>query len=352
MRSPRFWFFAGFLWLLFGLITGFQVWISMLSHGHSVPLLIGYYALVWSAWLGVTYGIAVVVNRWPIIPFTIENLARQTIAFLLLGTIHVLYWVALMVWLRPFDVRTVPFAQMGIMEALASHMPLELTLYLIVLVALQALDYYEKYRARSIEMARLESSLNEAKLHALELQLQPHFLFNTLNAIASLVRTGKDEEAVRMIAGLSELLRYTLDRSGAQRVTLDEEANTLRRYLEIQRVRFADRLAFDINIAEDVRVAEVPTLILQPLAENAVRHGISRTAGHGKIDVNAFRDHGSLHIEMFNTGTLDDQVRLGIGLQNTIERLKQMYGEKHTFHLRSDKGGVLATLSIPWSEAT
>ena len=101
-----------------------------------------------------------------------------------------------------------------------------------------------------------------------------------------------------------------------------------------------------------MKLATVPTLILQPLAENAVRHGISRGAGQGKIDVSAFREKGALRIEMFNTGTLDHNARLGIGLQNTIERLKQMYGEKHRFDLRNFEGGVLASLSIPWSEAT
>ncbi len=352
VRTGRFWIVAAALWLLFGLITGFQVWISMLSHGHSAPLLISYYVLVWEAWLGVTWAVVVAVHRWPVIPLAFGNIVRHTGAALTLGAIHVFYWIGLMLWMRPFDMRTAGSGEIDIADCLASHMPLELTLYVTVVAAVQAFDYYEKYRQRTIEMAQLESSLHEARLHALELQLQPHFLFNTLNATAALVRTGKDDEAVKMIAGLSDLLRYTLDRSGAQHVTLDEESSTLRNYLEIQRVRFADRLVFDIAIDDDVKRAAVPTLILQPLAENALRHGIERVAGNGKIDVRAFRDRNVLHIEMFNTGTLDDHARFGIGLRNTIERLKQMYGEKQRFDLRNTDGGVLASLSIPWSEAT
>jgi two-component system, LytTR family, sensor kinase len=352
MHTRRFWLIAAGIWLLFGLITGFQVWVSMMAHHHSVPLLMTYYVVLWEAWIAITYVVVVLARRWPVIPARAPNVLKHIGAAFTLGTVHIIYWIVIMVWLRPFDARTASLADIDLVDCLASHLPLELTLYATVLAAVLALDYYEKYRERTIEMAQLETSLHQAKLHALELQLQPHFLFNTLNATAALVRTGKDDEAVKMIAGLSDLLRYTLDRSGAQHVTLDEESTTLRNYLEINRVRFADRLAFDIDIADDVRRAEVPTLILQPLAENALRHGIARTAGEGRIGVRAFRERNFLHIEMFNTGTLDPAARFGIGLRNTIERLKQMYGDKHHFDLRTERGGVLASLMIPWSEAT
>jgi sensor histidine kinase YesM len=340
------------LWLLFGLITGFQVWISMITHGHSVPRLVGYYILVWEAWAAATYVIARLVDRWPVIPAKRFNIIVHVFAAAVLGVLHIVWWLTLLIMVQPFDRMTAAYDQLRVTEIMSSRLPLELTLYIAVLAAFQALDLYEKYRARTIEMAQLEASLHEARLHALELQLQPHFLFNTLNAVSSLVRTGKGDDAVKMIAGLSDLLRYTLDRSGAQRVTLDEEATTLRRYLEIQRVRFADRLAYDIRIDDDVRRATVPTFILQPLAENAVRHGISRVAGEGHVDVRAFRENGFVRIEMFNTGTLDTEQARGIGLQNTTDRLKQMYGDHQRFELRNDRGGVMAAISIPWSEGT
>ena len=120
-------------------------------------------------------------------------------------------------------------------------------------LAAHANGYYAQYREREVRAAQLEKSLAEARLHALELQIQPHFLFNTLNAISALVRTGQPEQAVGMIAGLSDLLRYALDRAGDQRVTVDEEAEMLRRYLEIQRLRFADRLTFEIDVAPETR---------------------------------------------------------------------------------------------------
>src|SRR5262249_28045787 len=148
-----------------------------------------------------------------------------------------------------------------------------------------------------------------------------------------------NDEAVTMIAGLSDLLRYTLDHANDQTVPLDEESTILRRYLEIQRARFPDRLTFDIDIANDVRKAAVPTLILQPLAENAIRHGIATSAGAGEVSVRAFRDNGDLRIEMFNSGSLRDAPE-GVGLRNTRERLQRIYGDGHRFDLRASSRGV------------
>jgi LytS/YehU family sensor histidine kinase len=221
------------------------------------------------------------------------------------------------------------------------RVPLELILYCGAVAVAHAIQL-----AR--QKAELERSLSNARLHALELQIQPHFLFNTLNAVSSLVRARQNDDAVEVIAGLSDLLRYTLDHAGEQRVPLEQEAAMLQRYLGIQRVRFADRLEISIDVADDVRRAAVPTLILQPLAENALRHGIARVASAGRVDVRAFRENGSLQIEMFNTGSLGRTPR-GIGLTNTVERLRQLYGDAQRFDLREHDGGVLATITIPWS---
>ena len=352
MRTRKFWTITVIVWVLYGLVTGIQVWISMITHGHSIPLLLSYFVLVWGAWAAVTVPIVYLAHRWPVIPPHRFHWLIHTFAAFLLGLVHIAWWLSLMLLMRPYDRMGTDLDHINIVGSVSSRITLELFLYILVIAAVQAIDYYDKYRARTLEMAQLEASLNEARLHALELQLQPHFLFNTLNAVASLVRIGKSDEAVTMIAGLSDLLRYTLDRSGVQRVTVDEETSTLRRYLEIQRMRFADRLRYEILVEDDAGSAMLPTLILQPLAENAVRHGISRSAGEGRIDVRAFRQNGLLRVEMFNTGTLSDGEGPGIGLQNTRERLRQMYGDKHHFDLRAAEGGVLASLSIPWSQGT
>lgn len=346
------WLAAIGFWTLFGLISGIQVWISMLDHGHSVPRLVGYYILVWEGWVGVTAVVVLLVRRWPIIPISSRALLVHLTAACGVALIHLSYWLVLLLMTRPFDQRTATWAGVNLLQVLYSRFPLEFVLYCAVAGSAQAVDYYAKYRERAMQTAQLEASLSAARLHALELQIQPHFLFNTLNTVSSLVRTGKHDEAVVMIAGLSDLLRYTLDHAGDQSVTLDEESGMVRRYLEIQRVRFVDRLTFGIDIAPDVRRAAVPALILQPLAENAIRHGIARRAEAGVVNVRAFRENGRLCIEMFNSGTLSPSTEGGIGLRNTRERLQQLYGEGQRFELRSTGDGVLAALSIPCREMT
>jgi len=223
--------------------------------------------------------------------------------------------------------------------------------YCGIVAASYAMEYYEKYTDRERTAARLEVSLSEARLHALELQIQPHFLFNTLNSISALVRTARDREAVTMTAGLSDLLRYSLDHAGEQRVPLAAELAITERYLEIERLRFPDRMSFEVDAAAEVRRAAVPTLLLQPLAENAIRHGVARLVAPGRVAIRAYRDGDRLRIEIFNTGTLAESYRAGIGLRNTTERLRYLYAGDHSFELRPVAGGVVAAIALPWSEA-
>jgi LytS/YehU family sensor histidine kinase len=245
---------------------------------------------------------------------------------------------------------TVEVSRLHVGETLFDRLGLEWTLYCLVLGSALAFDYYERYRERALKTAQLETLLADARLHALELQIQPHFLFNTLNSISSLVRSHRNDEAVTMMAGLSELLRYTLDHAGDQRVTLEEEFAVLRRYLEIQHARFPDRMSFEIEVSPDARMAAVPTFLLQPLAENAVRHGIAVSAEPGVVEVRAFRTADRLQIDVFNSGSVGLTSDRGLGLRNTLERLRSLYGDAFRFDLANANGGVLASLSIPWSE--
>jgi len=334
------WLFAAGFWALFGVISGIQVWTSMLEHHHSVPRLLGYYVLVWEAWLIASAAIFWLTRRFPIIPFRLSSALIHIVAVNVIALAHVTYWCALMIAMRPFDWRTA--TNVSIVETYWARGPLELILYLLVLGAVIAFNYYER-------ATKLESSLADARLHALELQLQPHFLFNTMNAIASLVRSRRNDEAVTMIAGLSDLLRYTLDHAGRQHVALEDELAVLQRYLEIQHSRFPDRMSFSIDLAPEAKRAAVPTLLLQPLAENAVRHGIALSAASGTVEVRAFRQGEFLNIEIFNSGVLGRPSN-GIGLRNTHDRLRHLYGESARFDLANADGGVRASLSIPWSE--
>jgi len=343
MFTRRFWIGAALFWIGFGLIAGTQVWISMIHHGHSVPLLIGHFILVWGGWCAITAAILWLTHRFPIIPPKRRNLLIHTLAACVFGVLHSAYWIVLVLAMRPYDRMNPTWARVNVAANFFYRLPAELVIYAAVAGALQAIEYYTR-------SSQLQASLTDARLHALELQLQPHFLFNTLNAVASLVRTRKNDEAVTMIAGLSDLLRYTLDHEGSQRVTVEAETEMLRRYLDIQRARFADRMTYTIDVDPAARTAAVPTLILQPLAENAIRHGIARSAAGGSVSVRAFRENGCLRVDVGNSGSLGDGDAHGIGLRNTRERLRQLYGDDHAFSLRQADDGVVASLRIPWSE--
>ncbi|MEA2337986.1 MAG: two-component system, LytTR family, sensor kinase [Thermoanaerobaculia bacterium] len=343
------WRFAALFWTVFGAISGFQVWISMITHGHSVPRLILYYVAVWEGWLLATVVIIWLARRFPIVPPRRVNVLVHLLAACAIAAVHGFYWLGLMLAVRPFDRMTAEPSQLNVPDILFYRLPLELVLYCMVLGAAMAFDFYERYRERALQAAQLETSLADARLHALELQIRPHFLFNTLNAISGLVRVKRNDEAITMLAGLSELLRYTLDHAGDQKVALDEELAVLRRYLEIQRARFPDRMSFTIEASAEAGRAAVPTLLLQPLAENAVQHGIESSASPGAVNVRAFRNDGHLEIEVFNTGTLGARSDSGIGLHNTVARLRHLYGDEGRFELSPANGGVIASVSIPWS---
>jgi two-component system, LytTR family, sensor kinase len=341
--------FAAAFWGVFGIVAGILVWASMLTHGHWVPLLLGYHLLVWLAWLGPTYIIVWLVRRFPVLPPRPSSIAAHALAATAIALLHSLYGTLLMVWMRPYDRRTASLSDLSLGQILLSQLPLELILYCLVLGAVLALEFYRRYHERALLAAQLERSLTDARLHALELQLQPHFLFNTLNAIAGLVRGNRRDQAVTMIAGLADLLRYSLDHAGRQRVPLVEEIGMLERYLEIENARFPDRMSFSISVAEDANRAAVPILILQPLAENAVRHGIARSSAAGSVEVEASRIGESLQIRMRNSGKLDAASVEGIGLKNTRERLANLYGAAGRFALSQHGGGVLAVIDLPWA---
>jgi hypothetical protein len=309
-----------------------------------------YQVLIWNAWFVFTPCIAWLARRAPLVPPTARAVVAHVIAALAIAPLHGVWWAMLLVKLRPYDAMgTEDFAD-AFRWITPSGLPQELCFYCVVLAAHHAVEYYDKYRERERAAARLELSLSEARLHALELQIQPHFLFNTLNSISALVRTARQRDAVTMIAGLSDLLRYSLDHAGEQRVTLAAELAITERYLEIERLRFPDRMAFEIDAAAELRRAAVPALVLQPLVENAIRHGIAPVLAPGRVAIRVRREGPRLRIEIFNTGTLAADRRAGVGLRNTMDRLRHLYRSDHSFELRAAPDGVVASVTLPWSE--
>jgi len=232
----------------------------------------------------------------------------------------------------------------------ASKVHLAFLTYWALVGVSHGIQYYRRYRERELRASQLETRLAAARLEALRAQLQPHFLFNTLHAISALMH--RDVEAAeRMLARLSELLRLTLDSAGEPVVPLERELEFLTGYLEIEQTRFADRLRVRMEVAPDTLDAPVPSLLLQPLVENAVRHGIAPRAEPGWITIRARREDGALRIEIEDNGRgLPREIRDGLGLSNTRARLEQMYGAAHRFELRAANGdgsGTLVLLSLP-----
>ena len=337
-------------WPLFGVFGAFQIQISMLTHDHSWPRMISYQVLVWSLWIAITFAIVWLLRRVPLRTFRPLAFAAHAVAALALGFLHVTAWVALEFLLKPYDFMNPVNFGSRLSSLLFYQMPLEIGFYTMVVLARLADEAAARARDRERRAAQLETSLAQAKLHTLELQTQPHFLFNTLNGISSLVRAGENTKALSMIGGLSELLRYALDRAGGADVSLAEEARTAGRYLEIQALRFPDRLTFELDLEPRTMRAAVPALLLQPLVENAVRHGLAVSDGPGRIALTAARQADEVVIEVFNTGRLDPARGNGIGLANTTARLSQLFGARARFELVEREGGVVARVTLPWSE--
>jgi two-component system, LytTR family, sensor kinase len=223
--------------------------------------------------------------------------------------------------------------------------------YSILVAATQGYLYYQRYRQGELRSAQLSTQLAQAQLQALRMQLHPHFLFNTLNSIATLIH--KDPDAAdRMTARLSDLLRLTLDNIGVQEVPLAQELEFLERYLEIERTRFSDRLVVRIEVAPETLDASTPYLILQPLVENAIRHGIAARSSPGCVIVRAARDGGMLVLEVKDDGPGIRSAAAsnnGIGISSTRERLEKLYGAAHTFELsNAAEGGLAVKLTFPF----
>jgi len=213
-------------------------------------------------------------------------------------------------------------------------------------------EIYRKYRSEELKSSQLETRLVETELQALRQQMHPHFLFNTLNTVAVLVRERKNDEAVTLLARLSTLLRMTLDNTGVQEVTLRQEMDFLERYLEIQQARFSDRLQVTFAISPEAMQARIPNLLLQPIVENAILHGIAPRPGPGHVDLLGRVEGDTLHLEVRDDGLgFDGTVRAkeGIGLANTRERLTKIYGARGQLLLRSEPGrGVSVQIVLPY----
>jgi two-component system, LytTR family, sensor kinase len=238
---------------------------------------------------------------------------------------------------HPLFVRTIPF---------------NLLVYGVILSMSHALEYYRKYHERTVQTLELEKHLTEARLQALLHQLKPHFLFNTLNGIASLMHTDVDA-ADRMLVRLSELLRITMSHTGAPQTTLREEVAFIERYLDIEKIRFRNRLEVSIAVDADAIDAQVPSLILQPMVENAMHHGVEPNSRMGHIELRGSRRNDRLVLSISDNGAGIPEggfKREGIGVANTRARLVELYGGDQKFEMANrPEGGLCVTITLPFS---
>ena len=237
---------------------------------------------------------------------------------------------------------------------LATYFTADLMKYGAIAGTLHAVRYYRVARERERSELALRAALSDSKLDALRRQLQPHFLFNALNTASMLVRTGKSAEATEMIAALGSLLRKSMEAPATPKTPLRDELAVLESYLTVEEFRFGDRLHILLEIEPGTETALVPSLILQPLVENALRHGLCEAPGQAVVGVHARREHDTLRLEVRDNGrglpdewSLDE--RIGIGLSNTRQRLAQLYGDAWVLNLYNEPaGGAVAAVTIPF----
>jgi two-component system, LytTR family, sensor kinase len=229
--------------------------------------------------------------------------------------------------------------------------PSNVMFYSGIVVIEHALDYYQKLQERELRASQLEAQLAQSQLQVLKMQLHPHFLFNTLNAISALIRESPDE-ADEMVSRLGDLLRMTLDTAGLQEVPFKKELEFLKHYLDIEQARFQDRLTVEMAIESETLDGLVPSMILQPLVENSVRHGVAPRPEGGCIKIKAWRDNSLLRLEVEDDGpglNGDGPVKERVGLTNTRARVSNLYGHQHDLKLRhAAGGGLVVSLSIPY----
>lgn len=349
-------------WTFFGLLNASQLYLGLWMEGVHIPLwrIFAVNLFGWWAWIPATPLVLWMGRRFPLARGRWSRvLPIHIVACLVISVGHFAFSTYAYLLFSPYgpERNPRPFWEMFLGRAM-SQFHLDLLIYAATLGVSYAVSYYFRYREREFRASQLESQLAQAQLQTLKMQLQPHFLFNTLNGIAGLVRDNRNKSAVNMLAGLSDLLRYTLEKSGKQEVPLKEELEFLELYLDIQQMRFSDRLQIEMQIEPETLDVLVPNLILQPLVENAIRHGTSRRAASGTVGVSARRDEGLLRIQIYDDGPglkRDDGAKPveGVGLSNTRARLIQLYGDRQQFALSErDGGGVEATLVIPFIRAT
>src|SRR5580698_4334143 len=310
------------IWFGFGLIDATQTVLVMRAEGmhHAWGYLFATTVVSWLPWALATTLVMRLGHRFPPMHSKPLTWLVHAAACATIGLIFAAWTTWLVVLFNPYAGTSPPAFMQLWFDRFYNGILTFLVLYSAILTVSYLLESRVRWAFQQAEAARLNEQLAKAQLNALRRQIEPHFLFNTLNAVAGLVREGKNDDAVSMIARLSDFLRRVLDDSTRQQVPLGEEMEFAQKYLDIQKVRFAERLQLSVDVPRELYQAQVPSLILQPMVENAVKHGIAKRAQGGAIRIAASRLDGRLTLSVSNDGPSlpveSERLRSGIGITN------------------------------------
>jgi two-component system LytT family sensor kinase len=336
-------------WVVLALLFGLQEYVMESLWGMKIPLwvpLVGW--VVEFLLLGLTF-----LGMWRFLRASIQSASTRQMILLylplsiLVGVVEEMVWVAIFRYQRPGNHLSY-ITRLG--HYLSSELLTNIVIFWIVFALFRGIGYYQQLREREHVAARLEAQLVQARLQALQMQLNPHFLFNTLNCVSSLMRSDADS-ADEMLERLSSLLRITLAKGKAQKISLQEEMDVVQLYVSIQQLRFGDRVQHSIHVAPEAWDALVPTMILQPIVENAYVHGIAKSLGKGTITIEAGIEGDKLRVSIRNAGRglrpfQDALAQQGVGIANVMTRLELHYGSRQSFSLRELVPGEVTALFL------
>lgn len=359
-------------WVLFGvsvlLTIGYtaQRQVRTIVDRDQIDVIIrGWDGFAWFVWLLAAPPIMYTIRRFPIT----RGHFRKNIGWLVLSNLGIYLVISHLrlgcrllpnIWLS--NAEDTPITLKTYLATNLVLLPSDFITYVGFFGASLSIHLYFRHRQRADEAfrmklrtAQLESDLAHAELKALRGQLHPHFLFNSFNAVTTLMRLGRNDQAVEMVAQLSALLRLAIDRTGKQELSLEEELDFVRRYLEIERIRFGEKLLLEFDVEPPTLRCAVPNLLLQPLAENAIKHGISRRTKPGTLRIACRQRDDRLDVEIENDGPEESAASTttakstGIGVSNTHRRLEKIYGSDYLLMMTPrTQGGMRVQLSLPW----
>jgi two-component system, LytTR family, sensor kinase len=352
------WLWSAAIWSVVGIFDATETTFVMHSQGmhHAWGRLFFVSVFEWLPWVIATPFVLDLSSRYP--PTRLRPIStwlRHLAAALAIDLAFSLWSTTLQVLFNPFAEthQSMSFRQIAT-EKFYGGLLSTFILYTTVLLVRHLLDSRERLAKQQTETARLNEQLVQAQLSALRRQIEPHFLFNTLNSIAGLVREKRNDAAVKMIVELSDFMRRLLDDSNRQEVPLAEELEFTRKYLDIQKVRLVERLQCSVNVPTELLTAQVPLLILQPMVENAIKHGIAKRDQGGAVRILATRSNNMLTLSVYNDGpglsATPGKPHSGIGISNMRTRLQSLYGDAYELNMHNQDRGVEVSVSMPFRE--